>query len=235
MPGTSRPGTFDGVPGSCLARARHLDNPNAIATSYRFDYGPTAAYGTSTPTQSAGAGSSSQAVFAALNGLTPRVTYHFRIVATSASGITSGGDLTFTTRPPLRPKRKPPTVTDTGKRSAVVSPAGSFTIPGLTINCPGIQAKEECVASVTVTVQAARPSAIGAARVARASTVIAKARITIAAGRRASLRVRLNTLGRRLLTTRRRLHVTANIRIRNHAGTTRHAKSFVLLARHHKH
>jgi len=211
-------------------------NPNAHPTSYRFDYGATTAYGTSTPTQSAGAGSSSQAVSAALSGLTPRVTYHFRLVATSASGITSGGDLTFTTRAPLqRPKRKPPTVTDTGKRSAIVSPAGYFTIPGLTINCPRIQVKEECTASVTVTVQAARPSAIRAARAARASTVIAKARFTIAAGRRASLRVRLNARGRHLLTARRRLRVNATIRIRNRAGTTRHAKSFVLLARPARH
>jgi len=78
-------------------------NPHATPTSYRFDYGPSAAYGNSTPTRAAAAGSSDQRVSATVSGLAPGTTYHFRVVATSAGGTTSGGDRTLTTARPASP------------------------------------------------------------------------------------------------------------------------------------
>jgi hypothetical protein len=80
-------------------------NPNGLATTVHFEYGLTTAYGTSTPNQSAGAGTSAVAKQAAVSSLTPNTTYHFRVVATNSSGTTNGGDLTLTTPPP------PPTAT----------------------------------------------------------------------------------------------------------------------------
>lgn len=74
-------------------------NPNAQATSYRFDYGTSTSYGTSTPSQSAGAGSSNRSVTATIHGLKPGRTYHYRLLATSPAGTSSGGDRTFKTRP----------------------------------------------------------------------------------------------------------------------------------------
>ena len=71
--------------------------PRSQATTYYFEYGPTTAYGTQTAPTSAGSGSTPQAVSAPISGLTPQSTYHFRVVATNASGTTTGADQTFTT------------------------------------------------------------------------------------------------------------------------------------------
>ena len=72
-------------------------NPNGNATTYRFDYGLTAGYGTSTSTGNAGTGISPVPVSAQLSGLSPATMYHYRIVASNNGGTTVSGDLTLTT------------------------------------------------------------------------------------------------------------------------------------------
>ena len=69
--------------------------PNAQATTYVFQWGPTTAYGTTTSVTSAGSGSTQQVASTAISGLTAAATYHYRIVATNASGTTTGQDVTF--------------------------------------------------------------------------------------------------------------------------------------------
>ena len=75
-------------------------NPELAATTYHFQYGPSASYGSSTP-QSASIGSdnSVHAASAAISGLEPGATYHYRVVATNAIGASDGPDQTFTTAP----------------------------------------------------------------------------------------------------------------------------------------
>ncbi len=74
-------------------------DPLGNATTYRFEYGTTAAYGSTVPVPDAPAGADttqhneSQPV----TGLAPGTTYHFRLVATNAGGTTSSPDATFTT------------------------------------------------------------------------------------------------------------------------------------------
>ena len=75
-------------------------NPNARATTYHFEYGPTVAYGSSTPNVLLPAGTTAVAVTAALSGLAPNTTFHARLVATSDAGTTNGADMTFTTDNP---------------------------------------------------------------------------------------------------------------------------------------
>ncbi|MHB8235193.1 MAG: hypothetical protein ACYDHT_11135, partial [Solirubrobacteraceae bacterium] len=70
---------------------------NSQATEYFFQYGPTGEYGSQTATASAGAGASPVVVSASASGLSPSTSYHFRAVATNASGTTYGPDQTFTT------------------------------------------------------------------------------------------------------------------------------------------
>jgi len=72
-------------------------NPNGQETSWHFEVGTTTSYGTATATKSAGSGTASANVSAALAGLVPGTTYHYRLVATSASGTTAGADRTFMT------------------------------------------------------------------------------------------------------------------------------------------
>jgi hypothetical protein len=64
-------------------------------TAYRFEYGPTIAYGESTPEQHL-TGASGRPVSAAIAGLAPDTTYHYRLVA-NGSESTVGEDRTFTT------------------------------------------------------------------------------------------------------------------------------------------
>lgn len=71
-------------------------NPNGSDTRYRFEYGTTTSYGSTTPTESAGAGTSPLQESASLNNLTPGTVYHYRIVAISAGGTSDGADQTFT-------------------------------------------------------------------------------------------------------------------------------------------
>src|SRR3954453_10306467 len=73
-------------------------NPERLATTYHFEYGTTTAYGTSTPTTDAGAGTADVPATATLTGLAPGTTYHYRLVATNAGGTTPGADMTFTTQ-----------------------------------------------------------------------------------------------------------------------------------------
>jgi hypothetical protein len=77
-----------------------LVNPNGVQTTYHFEWGSTTAYGNSTRATSAGAGTVAVAVSATLKNLKPAI-YHFRLVATSNGGTTRGGDVTFSTKPPL--------------------------------------------------------------------------------------------------------------------------------------
>ena len=87
--------------GASEAKLGALVSPGAIQTSYRFEYGTTTEYGSSTPFPegSVGEGVQSRAVWASANGLAPGTTYHYRVVASNelASGGVAGPDQTFTT------------------------------------------------------------------------------------------------------------------------------------------
>ncbi len=81
------------------AKLGALVNPGGIQTVYRFEYGTTTEYGSSTPFPegSVGEGVKSHAVWAAASGLAPGTTYHYRVVASNELGTVYGPDQTFTT------------------------------------------------------------------------------------------------------------------------------------------
>jgi hypothetical protein len=74
-------------------------DPGGAPLTYRFEYGPTPEYGTRTypggPLQPAGDGTVTAGV--QIGGLTPGVTYYFRVMATNFSGTVFGPEQTFTT------------------------------------------------------------------------------------------------------------------------------------------
>ena len=72
-------------------------NPRGRATTYKFEYGTTTAYGSSTASASAGSGATLVSVNQSVSALAPATTYHFRIVATNSEGTTYGADRTFIT------------------------------------------------------------------------------------------------------------------------------------------
>ncbi len=73
-------------------------NPGAADTTYRFEYGPSASYGTSV-SEDAGSGSASVPARLLVQGLQPDSTYHFRVVA--GNGVrreVAGPDEEFSTQ-----------------------------------------------------------------------------------------------------------------------------------------
>ncbi len=83
------------------ARLTGTANPQGAATDYRFEYGTTTSYGSVTTTTAAGSGSADVAAAASISGLTPRTTYHYRLVGLrSGSVVAVGADRTFVTPDP---------------------------------------------------------------------------------------------------------------------------------------
>ncbi len=108
-------------------------NPNGTATTYRFEYGTSTAYGLTTPDVDAGAGSADVAARATITGLTAGTTYHYRVVANQGSATpVTGGDRTFRTAdratPPSVSSRAATGVTGSGATlNAGIDPNGLAT------------------------------------------------------------------------------------------------------------
>ncbi len=101
-------------------------SPGHADTTYRFEYGASAAYGASVPVPDADIGDGGLeggpiVVEQQLAGLRPATVYHYRVVATNALGQTVGADQTFTTPPPTPP------VVSTGQASGVAQNAATLT------------------------------------------------------------------------------------------------------------
>ncbi len=113
-------------------------------TTYHFEYGTSAAYGTSVPApdadigsgvvESSGVAEGPVVVGQQLTGLQPGTTYHYRVVATNALGQVVGADQTFTT-----PLPQPPVVS-TGQASGVAQ--GSATLIG-SVDARGLETTYE--------------------------------------------------------------------------------------------
>jgi hypothetical protein len=82
------------------ARLHGTVTPNGQATSWLFEYGTTSSHGSKTSARSAGSGTNPVGVSTSLTRLKPGTTYHYRLVATNASGTILGSDRTFTTTGP---------------------------------------------------------------------------------------------------------------------------------------
>ena len=107
-------------------------DPNGSATSYHLEYGTSDSYGLQTPDKDAGSGDAAVPVEAAVTGLTSTTSYHYRVVATNAAGVTRGADHSLTT---LAPPRAPGvstgaakgTVADTTTLVGSLDPRGADT------------------------------------------------------------------------------------------------------------
>jgi hypothetical protein len=72
--------------------------PEKHPATYRFEFGPTAAYGTTVPVGEGAIGSAPSQVSQVITSLSPATTYHFRVVASNGVGVpTATADRTFTT------------------------------------------------------------------------------------------------------------------------------------------
>jgi hypothetical protein len=107
---TSRP-AIDGLSSSDLTATTAILHatikPNGSDTSCQFELGTTIDYGATIPCEPAELGSAytDQPATARLTGLNEGVVYHFRVVATNASGTRTSEDQSFNFFPPDCPNR----------------------------------------------------------------------------------------------------------------------------------
>ena len=114
--------------GADRARISGTVNPEGSLGRYQFEYGPTTAYGKTTPSATA-VGSEVIKVAENITGLQPATTYHYRFSATSIGGTTHGPDMTFTTGP--RPMGGIPAGESAAQRrdASIESNAGALRSP----------------------------------------------------------------------------------------------------------
>ena len=92
-------GGAEGVGETSVTLTGSVD-PEGLPTTYRFEYGPSEAYGSSWPgvVVDAGSGSVGAAVAISVPNLQPGATYHYRLVASNEDGTTYGADQVFSTQ-----------------------------------------------------------------------------------------------------------------------------------------
>ena len=97
---TVPPDVVTGTATAITASAATLNgtvDANSRDTTFYFEYGTSTSYGTKTTAKSAGSAASAQSESVAVSGLQTGHTYHFRIVASSDAGTSTGKDSSFTT------------------------------------------------------------------------------------------------------------------------------------------
>jgi hypothetical protein len=148
-------------------------NRNAVSECV-FLYGTTTAYGGEVPCTPAvsGTGFTATTVSAALSGLAPSTTYHYRVLATNVDGTSEGADATFTTasgsspgtEPPASKGTTPPTTT-TGSTTVGSSPAVGATQTGAALEAArALACSTAQVALINVVAQGSHVLLTGAAR-----------------------------------------------------------------------
>jgi phosphodiesterase/alkaline phosphatase D-like protein len=124
---THPPGASTGRAASISTTSANLTgsvDPQGQSTTYYFQYGTTTAYGSQSSPSSAGAGTAYTVVSAAVGGLTPATTYHYRLVATNPTGTSFGADKAFTTaRAPITP----PPIAKTGVAQGITASSATLT------------------------------------------------------------------------------------------------------------
>ena len=200
--------------------------PNGAATTYYFQYGTTAAYGSSTAPSDAGGGQGVVAASTAVAGLSPGTTYHYRLVAENSGGIRQGGDRIFTTS--AAGTATPPPAAPAAQAFAGVKlvstrlalKRGYITVR---LSCPAATAGR-CTGATKLSARRRRTSAA-------AQVSLGRARFSIAAGTRATVRVRVSRAGRRLFARTSRLSGRAATAAQSGAGESKTTVAAVTIRR----
>ncbi len=117
--------------GGAIAALSGSINPEGGETSVVFQYGTTTAYGTTTTAQTVPAGTTAVTVPQDISGLSLRTLYHYRVVATNATGTAHGADKTFMTLAPPTIVSAPASISASGLGMQVtsnVTPNGVATL-----------------------------------------------------------------------------------------------------------
>jgi hypothetical protein len=203
-------------------------NPGGAPASYRFDYGPTASYGSRAPAPDVDAGSDAadHDVSASITGLAAGTTYHYRLLATNcggcAGGTAVGADRVFTTAGGSTP---PPTTT-----TLPPPPPVDRTPPRLKVTfATRVDRRGRYTVRLATTGEAASGSAVLRLATGRR---LATGLIGTAGSRPVKLVIRLKRKDLALLRRRHSLRVRLTVSLTDLAGNTvRRAKTFTLRLR----
>jgi phospholipase C len=128
--GGSQPPTVQGAAAAPVAQTTatlnaKVDPNGAQVGECRFEYGSSVFYEASVPcATSPGSGTAFVSVSAAIEGLSPETSYHFRIVASNEHGTATGADQTLTTLP------NPPSVSSVSPVAGLQGGGAAVTIEG---------------------------------------------------------------------------------------------------------
>lgn len=127
LPGVSTGAISEAATGSVTLNGEV--NPSGLpVTGCQFEYGPTAAYGsTAECAQSPGAGAASVPVSARISGLALSATYHYRLIAANANGSEAGQDRTFQAGATVEEEAAPTVQASEASLTAKIDAAGFST------------------------------------------------------------------------------------------------------------
>src|SRR4051812_10807526 len=192
-------------------------NPKGRATTFRFDYGTTTAYGASTAQYAAGSGAAPVDAGVDIASLAPSTTYHARLVAASDAGTTYGADQVFTTAADPVAPAEPPASAPAPAPAPVPAPVQEPRQEPARVDTPAGPAPKPDIAvtdgAIVITIKAAAlPSGATKASLVVDGRVIGT--VTVTAG--GKVHVTLTASGRKLVTKRGKL--SATIKTRTKAG-----------------
>jgi hypothetical protein len=176
------------------ATAGGIVDPGQLPTTYFFRYGRTTAYGTKTPTASAGQGVDVVAL-ASLRGLVPNTLYHIRLFANNPDGRAPGADRTFRTKPLRFPGVKIRTVATTVRNG----------VARIVIACPS---RQSVLGRCNGTLALKKQKTVGFGSV----------KFSIRPGRKKPVKVPLSDTGRKLLAKQGKVRVNAVARAVDRRG-----------------
>lgn len=219
-------------------------NPGGQATDWHFELGTTTAYGQNSPNAGAGSGQTASAVSAAVSGLAPNTTYHYRVVASNASGTVAGQDQTFTTATP--PATSTGAGTTTGTTGTTTGTTGATGTTGtttptflftasvvkdrlLTVLKKGLKARASCRRSCTVSAKLVISKKL-ATKLRLRKTTVATGRATLGASG-GTLRLRFTKAARAALAKLRSLPGTVTFSTRDPSGRSVSLKRAIRLRR----
>ena len=189
------------VAGTTSATISATVNPNVQDTTVVVNYGRTQGYGQSTAPSDLAAGDAPVPFTAALTGLQPGAIYHFDVVARNADGTTTSSDGVFIALPRL---------TASIARASTTGPSLS-----LTIACGGGSGPGACAGKIRLISHVPmKPAHEGRAKRPKALTVAARS-YSVPTGNQVTVRLKLNRIGRTILSARYSLASTVTL-----GGTT---------------
>jgi len=137
-------------------------SPHGLASTYAFEYGTSASYGSTIPVPEGSLGTNAEQVSETITGLPAETTYHYRLVARNSDGTSYGADYAFSTSAPTVSAVSPQTGAGDGAETVQIT--GTNLLGALAVNF-GARAAGEFTVESSDAISAQVPPGTGAVHV----------------------------------------------------------------------